>query len=1041
MRWNNCLIMTAFAALLGSSPSVAANFGTVVPIGGHASDIALDESRGVLYIANFTANRIEVMSTADYSIHTSMNVAPQPGAITISPDNKFLLVTHYADWTITPPDLAKNQVTLINLNDGTHQQFSIGEPPLGAYFMADGLALIVTTTAFYTFDPISGAIQVIITLENAGKAMPAPQATFPPQIIEAQLAASADLTNIWGIGSAGVGGYVIFRYDARRRQLSVLAGTSSPPLLPRVSVAADGTWAMIGYAVFTSNFTTGNSPYGVIRAQYPDVVASANVTGSAIDSAAGIIYAQIPDATQPSGPPFAPVTVPPLQQATAKFPNIAIMDADNLTVRDRVKIPENLVGRALLSSNGKTMFAVSDSGVTVLPVGSLNQYPRIAVAQEDLTIKSGTCDHSVQTQLLTITDPGGGNTDFQIAVNQAGVTVAPSSGSTPATVQVRVDPAAFQNQTGTTAVTLQITSSAAVNFPQPVRLLVNNPEPNQRGTIINVPGRLTDMLMDSARNRAYILRQDKNLLLVFDASTYQQIAAFRTATTPARMAMTTDRKNLIVGHDNSQLAYVFDLDSMQQIDSIQLPFGHYFRSIADSNVALLAVARRAPATSATGGSSAWVGFLSDTGVAVIDRVDFRVRTATTLPSLGIWMNALGAPSAESALTTAPNGAFILLAEPDGDVKIYSASADTFVASRKDLPSLQGAFAASSYNTYVVGNNTLNQSLVPTGALGASGGNSSGFVFLDQGGLFTTAAAAVNPGVIQKVTSLQNGMYKPVPMSEAPLLPGPGVSFTRSVAAMNTGSSIVALTVSGFTVLPWNYDAAVAPPKITSVVNAADGTLPVAPGGLISVYGQQMAPVNIATSQIPLPTALGESCLTVNGVAVPVLFVSSQQINGQLPFNVDGNAQMTLRTPGGISDNFNFSILPAAPAVFRTGTAGPETGLATITRADNGEYVTPTNPVHPGDSIVIWATGLGRTSPAIDSGMPAPSDPLPSAVIQPTVMLGGVALDVQYAGLVPGAVGLYQINAAVPRSAPLGLSIPLVIAQGGSSTSLDVRVVK
>ena len=137
-------------------------------------------------------------------------------------------------------------------------------------------------------------------------------------------------------------------------------------------------------------------------------------------------------------------------------------------------------------------------------------------------------------------------------------------------------------------------------------------------------------------------------------------------------------------------------------------------------------------------------------------------------------------------------------------------------------------------------------------------------------------------------------------------------------------------------LPWNYDAAVAPPKISAVVNAADGKLPVAPGGLISVYGQQMAPVNLATKEIPLPTALAESCLTVNGVPVPVLFVSSGQINGQLPFNVDGNAQMTLRTPGGISDNFNFSILPAAPSIFRTGSAGPETGLATITRADNGE---------------------------------------------------------------------------------------------------------
>ena len=149
-----------------------------------------------------------------------------------------------------------------------------------------------------------------------------------------------------------------------------------------------------------------------------------------------------------------------------------------------------------------------------------------------------------------------------------------------------------------------------------------------------------------------------------------------------------------------------------------------------------------------------------------------------------------------------------------------------------------------------------------------------------------------------------------------------MSFIRSLAPLYDRSAVISLSVSGFTVLPWNYDAAVAPPKITAVVNAADGKLPVAPGGLISVYGQQMAPVNLATKEIPLPTALGESCLTVNGVAVPVLFVSGQQINGQLPFNVDGNAQMTLRTPGGISDNFNFSILPAAPSIFRTGAAGP-----------------------------------------------------------------------------------------------------------------------
>jgi len=104
-------------------------------------------------------------------------------------------------------------------------------------------------------------------------------------------------------------------------------------------------------------------------------------------------------------------------------------------------------------------------------------------------------------------------------------------------------------------------------------------------------------------------------------------------------------------------------------------------------------------------------------------------------------------------------------------------------------------------------------------------------------------------------------------------------------------------VSGFTVLPWNYDASVAPPSIKAVVNAADFTSGLAPGGLISVFGQQLSPVNLATREIPLPTALGDSCLTVNGLAVPMLFVSPGQLNAQMPFETVGNVTMVLHTPG------------------------------------------------------------------------------------------------------------------------------------------------
>src|ERR1035438_5339261 len=93
MRCNGFPILIALATLASATmPCHAAGFGTVAAIGGHAADIALDEGRGVLYIANYTANRIDVLSTADNTVHTSINVSPQPGSLALSPDGQYLLV-------------------------------------------------------------------------------------------------------------------------------------------------------------------------------------------------------------------------------------------------------------------------------------------------------------------------------------------------------------------------------------------------------------------------------------------------------------------------------------------------------------------------------------------------------------------------------------------------------------------------------------------------------------------------------------------------------------------------------------------------------------------------------------------------------------------------------------------------------------------------------------------------------------------------------------------------------------------------------------
>ena len=113
----------------------------------------------------------------------------------------------------------------------------------------------------------------------------------------------------------------------------------------------------------------------------------------------------------------------------------------------------------------------------------------------------------------------------------------------------------------------------------------------------------------------------------------------------------------------------------------------------------------------------------------------------------------------------------------------------------------------------------------------------------------------------------------------------------------------------------------------------------------------------------------------------------------------------------------------------------------MVRASNGELVTPTNPVHTDDTLIIYLTGLGATYPVVEDGMPAPSSPLATATSQPVVSIGGKPLNVYWAGLVPGYVGLYQINATVPMGVPQGLDMPLVIEQSGGSTTLPVRVVK
>ena len=1010
------------AAPLLVSMAQAGTFGTPVSIGGQASDIALDEARGVLYVANFTANRIEVMSLAANKIQTSINVAPQPSSIALSPDDHYLVITHYGDFAApTPPG---NALTVIDLTNNGQQTFALANPPLGVAFGADGKALVVTTTDYLLFDPVLGTTVELGTIAGVeAQTLPVPPANFPPQITNASVAASGDGLTIYGMG--GSTSTFTFRYDVaaqvvRPGGIVVASGNFGPRV---VSLNQDGSLIMAGWVMINSNgYFTNLLPSADLL----------NVGSTAFDTNRGYVYAQIPE-------------------TAGESPVLKILDVDSLAVLERLQLPENLGGKSLLSSDGNWLYAVSDSGVTVMPIGSLAQAARVVPVQRDVIFRGSTCAPGVATQTVNIVNPGGGATPFNIASNTPGISVSPASGITPASVQVSVDPTAFQNQNGTSTGTLQLTSAPAVNVSQSIRVLVNNPDPDQRGSIVDIPGTLSDILADPGRNLFYVLREDTNQLLVFDSTNNTQIATFKTGNMPTGMAITFDDRYLLVANNMAQYVSVYDLAALQPANPIYIP-GQTAHSVAASASAILAAT------------------IDYQGIGRIMTLDLNSGIGTQLPSFGIFNNTI---NVNSAMVASPNGSSIFVVEADGNVLLYDANANTFTASRQDVSSLAGAYAASAYGQYVVGNSLLDSSLVQTTQFGSGSSTTSGFAFLNQSGFLTTVPVPSStgssstgsgsgsssssgsgssststatqytsvPGMIQNI-DLSNStpaLGLATPMVEAPLISTSTTVFTRTVAPLYSQNGIVNLTVSGFTVLPWNFAASVAPPLIQSVVNAADGTSNIAPGGLISLFGQQLSPVNIASNEIPVPTALADSCLTVNGQPVPMLFVSPTQINAQMPFQATGDVTMILHTPGGVSDNYNTTVVPSAPSVFLASIEGVGS-VPAIVRNDNGEIVTASNPIHKNDVLIIYLTGLGVTNPAVGTGLPGPASPLASAIVLPEVTLGGADVGVMFAGMAPGEVGVYQINAKVPPSITAGLSVPLVISQGGVNTTIQVRVV-
>ena len=200
----------------------------------------------------------------------------------------------------------------------------------------------------------------------------------------------------------------------------------------------------------------------------------------------------------------------------------------------------------------------------------------------------------------------------------------------------------------------------------------------------------------------------------------------------------------------------------------------------------------------------------------------------------------------------------------------------------------------------------------------------------------------------------------------------------------------------------------------------------APNTIVSIYGTNLSygTAGIPSGATVLPRTLGGVTVYFGAEYANLYYVSPKQINLLVPNDLrPGPVSVTVVREGVSGPAVPITLTETAPGLFQL---NPSTIIAT--HAD-GSVITPDAPASPGEVIVIYAVGLGRTVPDMIPGqIPTRADPiqhLPDLQVQ----LNGNAVDpslVMYAGITPFFAGLYQINVQLPSDMPSNPEVRVAI---------------
>jgi uncharacterized protein (TIGR03437 family) len=301
--------------------------------------------------------------------------------------------------------------------------------------------------------------------------------------------------------------------------------------------------------------------------------------------------------------------------------------------------------------------------------------------------------------------------------------------------------------------------------------------------------------------------------------------------------------------------------------------------------------------------------------------------------------------------------------------------------------------------------------------------------LGQGSLsFGTVSATTTDGGKWLTASANAGGWAALTLDAGTLAPG---FYSGSV-------SIGSNAVNGTVTAPVSFQVVAKGAPLANYMGVVDNAIfgsgdAVARGDIVDVFGEQFWFGAIAFSPgVPLATQItasgSTSSVMVNGSAAPLYFSSYSQIAFQVPMETAlGTAQVQVQRDGIAGNTITVQVVDRAPRIL------------VIVNPD-GSVPSSAHPAKVGDTLVIYSIGLGPTSPAAVTGAPAPGvEPLARLIAMPSVefgsgFFGSFSVTPAFAGLSPGSVGLYQVNAAIPQGVSSGVvNVTLVFPDGVSNT--------